>query len=84
MVLAEELAEGGEEVGLDEAREGFGEEAFELGGVSPVGSFQELDGLDCFDAKNPALDEGSPVVPGAAPNRSVGRPGSGLKWSPDG
>lgn len=75
---------GGKEVGLDEAGEGFGEEVVDLGWVSPVGSFEGLDGLDCFDAENSAFHEGPTVVPWAAPYRSVAGGGDGLDWLFDG
>lgn len=52
MVLAEELLEGCNEVGFNQAREGLGEMGVvvEICGVSSVGSFEGLNGLDCFGA----------------------------------
>ena len=48
-----------------------------------MGSFQGLNGLDCFDAENAALNEGPTVVPWTAPYRSVAISGD-LKWLLDG
>lgn len=47
MVLAQELLEGSDKVGFDEAGEDVGGEICPVGSV---GAFEGLDGLDCFSA----------------------------------
>lgn len=69
LVLAEEFAEGCDEVRFDEAGE---RRELDFGWRGrrrfPVCALEGLNGLDCFGAQDAALDKGTALVPRAAPD----------------
>ena len=74
VVLAQELAQGSEEVGFEEAGEEWG--VIGCGG-GLVSSLEGLDGVDGFDAQDAAFHEGPTVGAWAAAYGNVGGSGCG-------
>lgn len=80
MALAEELGEGGKEIGFDEAGEDFGGVEVELEGGFGV-AFQGLDGVDCFDAQDSPFHQRPAVAPWpAAADGEAPPPRGGGGW----